>query len=188
MRFTLLLFLLLGLNQLQAQNTRNEGGPELILGDTVKVKKNAGKYYDPKKAARRSAMIPGWGQIYNDSWWKVPILYGGFGTAIYFVDLNNNNFKEYKRLIAEEEASADPDADLIRVYSRRADTWRNNRDLVVVTMLGIYGLQIIDATVDAHLKGFNVDEELALNLKPKLGVIRDGTPYIGMKLTLPIGR
>lgn len=189
MRSALILFLfVIGIVTTQAQNQSAVAQEGVILGDTVKVKKNQGKYYDPKTAAKRSAIIPGWGQIYNDSWWKVPVLYGGFGAAIYFVDLNNRNFKEFKSLIEEEEAKDQPDANLLRIYARRADTWRNNRDLVVLTMIGIYGLQIIDATVDAHLKGFNVDEELALNLKPKLGVISNGTPFVGFKLTLPIGQ
>ena len=159
-------------------------------GDTVKIKKTEGKYYNPKVAARRSAMIPGWGQIYNDSWWKVPILYGGFGTAIYFIYFNDDRYHFFKTELAIERAKdpQDQNANRIRVFSRNADAWRRNRDLVVLTMVGIYGLQIIDATVDAHLKGFNVDDNLSLNLKPKFGVINDGTPFIGMKLTLPIGK
>lgn len=189
MRLTLsfIVFFFLGLNCYGLQNDLSNNS-KVELGDTVKVRKREGKIYNPKKAARRSAIIPGWGQIYNDSWWKVPVLYGGFGVALYFVDFNNDRFETFLGLIAEEEAKDDPNADLIRIYSRRADTERNNRDLVILTMVGIYGLQIIDATVDAHLKGFDVDENLSLNLKPKFGVISNGTPFIGMKLTLPIGQ
>ena len=191
MRSALFAFLFLVLVfSANAQNRVMAVQDDVILGDTVKIKRNAGKYYDPRKAARRSAIIPGWGQIYNDSWWKVPVLYGGFGVAVYFVFLNDQYFHEFKTLLAQENSKdpQDRNENLIRTYSRKADTWRNNRDLVVLTMVGIYGLQIIDATVDAHLKGFNVDEDLALNLKPKFGVISNGTPFIGFKLTLPIGQ
>lgn len=159
----------------------------LVGGEVVKPSKNQ-KYYDPKVATKRSAIIPGWGQIYNDSWWKVPILYGGFGVAAYYIDFNNDLYHEYLDLYNEEIAKDDPNEDFVRVYSRRADTWRKNRDLVILTTVGIYALQIIDASVDAHLKGFNVDENLALNIKPKVGVIGNGTPYIGMGITLPIGK
>ncbi|NVK85211.1 MAG: hypothetical protein HWE21_12875 [Cytophagia bacterium] len=184
----IVLLFIVGISTIHAQQRDMEVQDGILIGDTVKVNKRAGKYYNPKKAALRSAIIPGWGQIYNDSWWKVPLVYGGFGVALYYVDLNNDNFKYYKQEIAKEEAKTDPDENRLRIYARRADTWRNNRDLVVLTMIGLYGLQIIDATVDAHLKGFNVDENLALNLKPKFGVISDGTPFIGFKLTLPIGQ
>ena len=189
MRSTLLiLFFLFCLTGMYAQQKDMQVQDGFFSGDTIKVKKREGKYYNPKTAAKRSAIIPGWGQIYNDSWWKVPLLYGGFGLAIHYVYFNDEGYHTFRGLLNEERAKDNPNQNLIRIYSRNADTWRKNRDLVVLTMVGIYGLQIIDATVDAHLKGFNVDENLSLNLKPKLGVISDGTPFVGMKLTLPIGR
>lgn len=158
-----------------------------ITGEKIEVNPNQ-KYYNPRIASRRSAIIPGWGQIYNDSWWKVPILYTGFGVAAYFIGVNENNRNE-NLAFAEEELSKDiPNQNLIRIYRRRADNWRKNRDLVILTIAGIYALQIIEATVDAHLKGFNVDENLALNIKPKLGVISNGAAYVGFGVTLPIGR
>lgn len=167
---------------------------EVELTDTVKVEKLSkrqlkirSKIYDPRTASQKSAMIPGWGQIYNDSWWKVPILYTSFGVSLYFVYFNDGQFHEAKTLLAEERAGNN-DPNRIRVFSRVADSWRRNRDLVVLTMAGIYALQIIDATVDANLKGFNVDENLALNLKPKFGIISNGAPYLGVGITLPIGR
>lgn len=162
-----------------------EGG--IATGDTVEIKSSE-KFYDPKVAARRSAIIPGWGQIYNDSWWKVPILYGGFGIALYYVNFNNEQRLTFLDLLAEEREKPTPDPNRIRVFSRQADNWRRNRDLVIVTMVGIYLLQIVEATVDAHLKGFNVDENLALNLKPTVGTFNQTQPFIGFKLTLPIGQ
>lgn len=190
MQLKLLLFSLLLLGSLsltaQEKNIEFEGG--VAYGDTIKVKKNAGKYYNPKIAAKRSAIIPGWGQIYNDSWWKVPLLYGGFGTAIYFIGVNENLHQDFLERYYTELSEDTPDQNRLRIFSRNADISRRNRDMVILTMVGIYALQIIDATVDAHLKGFNVDDNISLNLKPKFGVISDGTPFVGMKLTLPIGR
>ncbi len=158
-----------------------------IVGDPVIVKKEE-KIYNPKKASSRSAIIPGWGQIYNDSWWKVPIIYGGFGLAIHFVGVNEGFRNDNLALVEQELAKDEPNDNLVRIYRRRADNWRKNRDLVFLTMAGLYALQIIDAAVDAHLKGFNVDENLALNIKPKLGVISNGAAYIGVGITLPIGK
>ncbi len=167
---------------------------EEVQGDTLQIEKLSkrqlkirSKVYDPRVASQRSAMIPGWGQIYNDSWWKVPILYTSFGVSVYFIYFNDSQYHEAKTLLSEERNGGN-DPNRIRVFSRVADNWRRNRDLVVLTMAGIYALQIIDATVDANLKGFNVDEDLALNLKPKLGVISNGAPYLGVGITLPIGK
>ena len=73
----------------------------------------------------------------------------------------------------------------LRVFRSNADYWRKNRDLVFLTTLAIYGLNIIEASIDAHLKGFNVNDNLA-NFKPKVGVINNGSPYLGVGVTIPI--
>lgn len=184
----LLLFLLLALGKVYSQDTlqTNRG---VIGGQVVEMNKPQ-KFYDPKVASIRSAILPGLGQIYNDSWWKVPILYGGFGVSIYFIDFNNEQFRRFQKL-AEEEAAKPPDEidpNALRQYQAQADNWRKNRDLVFLVTLGIYGLQIIEASIDAHLKGFDVDENLALNIKPKVGVINNGAAYVGVGITLPIGK
>lgn len=166
--------------------TQPEAKPE-----EIKLKKPR-KFYDPKVASRRSALVPGWGQIYNDSWWKVPILYGGFALSFYYIGFNNCQRVFYenlaKELIAQQAAGTPINENELRVYRRRADTWRKNRDLLYLVTVGVYVLNIAEAAIDAHLKGFDVDENLGLNLKPKLGVINNGSPYLGIGLTLPIGK
>tara|TARA_R110000796_G_scaffold71409_5_gene162161 strand:+ start:30958 stop:31539 length:582 start_codon:yes stop_codon:yes gene_type:complete len=161
----------------------------LVEGDTVPPEIELRKEYDPKRASTLSAMFPGLGQIYNDSWWKAPIIYAGMGTAIYFVHYNNNERKEFTKL-AEALIEKQKNGEIInenelRVYRRNADYWRKNRDLVFLTTLAIYGLNIIEASIDAHLKGFNVNDNLA-NFKPKVGVINNGSPYLGVGVTIPI--
>jgi hypothetical protein len=190
MKKLIYVFLLLSISPviLTAQDTlsTNRG---LIDGEIVDIQEPQ-KFYDPKVASRRSAIIPGWGQIYNDSWWKVPILYAGLGVCIYFVDYNHQEFKFWEG-VARDELAKPPDqqdSNLLRQAQARADNWRSNRDLVFLTTLGVYGLQIIEASIDAHLKGFNVDDELAINLKPKVGIINNGAAYIGIGVTLPIGK
>ncbi|MGW8121932.1 DUF5683 domain-containing protein [Roseivirga echinicomitans] len=160
----------------------------LVEGDTV-PKIELRKEYDPKRASTLSAMFPGLGQIYNDSWWKAPIIYVSMGTAIYFVDFNNQKRKEFtvlvEDLLEQEKNGQTINANELRVYRRNADYWRKNRDLVFLTTLAIYGLNIIEASIDAHLKGFNVSDDLA-SFKPKLGVINNGSPYLGVGVTIPI--
>ena len=74
--------------QLSAQDTL-QTSRGTIEGQEIEVDVGPRKYYDPKVASRRSAIIPGWGQIYNDSWWKVPILYAGLGVCVYYIDYNH---------------------------------------------------------------------------------------------------
>lgn len=188
MRFSISFFLLFTiLSPALAQKEVENSESLLITGEQIELKPTK-KYYDPRIASTRSAIFPGWGQIYNDSWWKAPIIYAGFGLAIHFVGLNERNRNLNLESAAFELAQAVPNQNRIRVFRQRADGWRKNRDLVILGIIGGYALQIIEASVDAHLKGFDVDENLALNLKPKLGSISNGTPYVGFGFTLPIGR
>lgn len=195
--FFITLFLLtFGVTALHAQE-ENLGSESKSQEETVKKEKkrklkNPNKYYDPKVASRRSAIIPGWGQIYNDSWWKVPLLYGGFAITIYYIDFNNDQRLFYEglvtELLAQQAAGQTINANTLRVFRRRADTWRRNRDLLYLVTIGVYALNIVEAAIDAHLKGFDVSENLSLNLKPKLGVINNGSPYLGLGLTFAIGK
>ena len=190
MKKLIYLLLLIGLSAglTNAQDTlkTNRG---IIDGEVIDIQKPQ-KFYDPKVASKKSAIIPGWGQIYNDSWWKVPILYAGLGVSIYYIDFNHQEFK-YWEGVAKNELAKPPneqDSNLLRQAQTLADNWRSNRDLVFLTTLGIYALQIIEASIDAHLKGFDIDEDLAFNLKPKVDIINNGAAYIGVGITLPIGR
>lgn len=166
----------------------NSFDKRLIEGDTIQPT-SLKKEYDPRKASTLSAMLPGLGQIYNDSWWKVPILYTGIGFAIYYIDYNNDERKEWtaiaEDLLAKEAKGEVINQNSLRVARRGADAWRKNRDLVILTLVGVYGLNIIDASIDAHLKGFNVSDNLA-TFKPKVGVINNGAPYLGIGVTIPI--
>lgn len=199
----IILFFLSSLKLSAQQEAKIKVGGELSKVDTaslakkdkkpekIKIKKPR-KFYDPKVASKRSAIIPGWGQIYNDSWWKVPILYGGFALSFYYIDFNNQQRIFYedqvKTLVADQAAGITINENLLRVSRRRADTWRKNRDLLYLITIGVYALNIVEASIDAHLKGFDVDENLGLNLKPKLGIINNGVPYLGFGITLPIGK
>jgi hypothetical protein len=157
----------------------------VIDGEQIETQTGPRREYNPKVAARRSAIIPGWGQVYNGSWWKVPIIYGGLGACIYFIDYNNQQYRFYVDALEGGDLT---DPNQVRQAQRLADYWRRSRDLVFLTTIGVYALQILEASIDAHLKGFDVDEQLALNIKPKIGVINNGVPYIGAGITLAIGK
>lgn len=116
------------------------------------------KYHSPKKATLYSAVLPGAGQIYNKKWWKVPIVYLGLGTSVYFFNVNNFNFKGYKAAFIETERE---DIRLLMEESRR---WR---DISAISFVAVYALQIIDANVDAHLFHFDVSDDLSINWAPQ---------------------
>jgi hypothetical protein len=142
--------------------------------------------FEPRKAAIYSAILPGLGQIYNKKYWKVPIAWAAVGIPIYtFFD----NKRWYNRLryaleVGEMDTN-DPsygesldkvDSKLQKfVIQGRSDVllnWRNdyrkNMDYSILFTLLFWGLNVVDATVDAHLKGFNVNDNLTMQVKPAL--------------------
>lgn len=124
----------------------------------------------PSKAAYYSAILPGLGQIYNKSYWKVPIVYASMGAGIYYYSWNNKKYHEYRdaykdrlagRPVTGELANLDEDR-LIRAQKFH----QKNRDLSMLITVGLYILNIVEANVNAHLMQFNVNENLSL--RPKL--------------------
>lgn len=142
----------------------------------------------PSKAAFYSAVVPGLGQIYNKSYWKLPIVYGGIGTGLYFYIDNQKKYNdyrnEYKRRLQGNYNTNDPkfgrlDNDrLIRAQRY----YQKNRDLSLVITIAIYALNIVDANVDAHLQQFNVDDDLTLRPSFQYNEF-NGTYQFGAQLT-----
>ncbi|GAB5399754.1 MAG: DUF5683 domain-containing protein [Aureisphaera sp.] len=135
---------------------------QLVVQDTVKVP------YDPlapSKAAFYSAVLPGLGQAYNKRYWKIPIVYAGIGTGVYFYLQNTddyNRFRDaYKRRLAgftDDEFQGISDDRLIDAQR----TASRNRDVSIIVSIVFYILNIIDANVDAHLRQYNVSEDLSI--------------------------
>lgn len=123
---------------------------------------------NPRKAALLSAIIPGAGQIYNGKAWKVPILYVGLVTDIYFLGYNASRYQVFKgALIAYDNDEPRDFPTLNReALVRNVDYWRGNRDLNYILLGAIYALNIIDANVDAHLSGFDISDDLTLGIEP----------------------
>jgi len=164
---------------------------QIVSADTTKViQKEATQenVHSPKKATIYSAILPGLGQAYNKKYWKIPLVYIGFGTIGYFIGWNNNNYqiskhaykdltdnnpdtKFYETLDAYKYydlSNATSKANFIDGLDKRQQYYRRNRDMLVITMAGFYGLQIIDASVDAHLFNFDMSDDLSLNWQPSM--------------------
>lgn len=124
----------------------------------------------PRKATLLSAMIPGAGQVYNRSYWKLPILYGGFGGLIYALSFNQGEYKrfsEYYRFATDDDPlTISPFPGAPEQLRQRRNYYKKNRDLSIIGMAGLYALQILDAHIEAHLNSFNISDDLSLHWSP----------------------
>ena len=151
--------------------------------------------FSPRKAAIRSAIIPGWGQIYNKKYWKVPIVGAAVGIPAYLVYYNKVWYDRTRHAIKVSASGTTlpmflntVDPQLLPLVKANATTslinyrneFRRNMDYAVLFGLLFWGLNVVDATVDAHLKGFNVSEDLSLHIKP--AVLSNNTAGISFVL------
>lgn len=146
----------------------------------------------PARAAFYSAILPGLGQAYNKSYWKIPIVYLAIGIPTYLYVVNDKELDRYRtaykrRLdgLTDDEFYAgrtDGNPRLSTDALRRAqDTYRRNKEMAMLFAIGFYALNIIEANVDAHLKQFNVNENLSL--EPYLYQNRYSNTYVGLTCT-----
>ena len=123
------------------------------------------------KASILSAVVPGAGQVYNKKYWKVPIIYASLATSIYFIKDNQNKLTTYQdAYITRTNGGTD---DYIDIYNNSqlltiVDYYERNRDVSYIIAGAIYLLNIVDASVDAHLFDFDISEDLSLNTTPKI--------------------
>lgn len=150
-----------------------------FLGDAA-VKYSTNDVSDVKKATTLSFICPGAGQIYNKSYWKVPIVIGGMVSMAYVIDWNTRGFRRYKDAYAlrsdfDNNPGNYPDGVSKDEFQGRysatylknlRDAYRRNRDLSIILTAAVYAFQIVDAHVDAHLKDFDVSDDLTVRLEP----------------------
>jgi hypothetical protein len=142
--------------------------------------------HSPRKASIYSAVLPGMGQIYNRKYWKVPIVYAGFGGLIYGIIYEADHYNFYKEKykymldnnLSEYEGISIRQAEVYKDFHRR---WR---DLFSIGTAGFYVLQIIDATVDAYLINYDISEDIALIVEPALLSCNGGYNSVGIKFCL----
>jgi len=154
----------------------------------------------PSKAAFYSAVLPGLGQIYNRRYWKVPIVFAAIGTGVYAYMFNDGEYDRFRSAFKRRRAGftddefydlnnsgvipGEPDVS-DQALQDAQERYQRDRDLSLLITIGLYALNIIDANVDAHLKQFNVDENLGLDIRPYLDyhpITSD--PQYGLALTV----
>jgi hypothetical protein len=152
--------------------------------DSVVVKK---KVHSPRQATIRSLIIPGWGQVYNKKYWKVPIVYGAIGFPAYLFTYNRKWYNKTKyalSIIANNRYTGTEAADSIarvdpqlRIFVEQKELgslvnyrneFRRDMDYAILFTILMWGLNIVDATVDGHLRGFDVSDELTLKVRPTI--------------------
>lgn len=141
--------------------------------------------FNPQKAIIRSAIIPGWGQITNKKIWKVPLVYTALGTTSYLFFRNLKQFKDSKNAY-NLAIDGDPTNDYlikqpyftVKDQPERIRTFRNqvrqNVDYCVLYFILFWGLNVADAAVDAHLKHFDISDNLSLEVKPSVAPSANG--------------
>jgi len=141
----------------------------------------------PAKAAFFSAVLPGLGQAYNGSYWKIPLVYGAFGTSLYFYIDNSNKYNAYRDAYKRRLAGYEDDEFFgILTNDNLIDAqklFRQNRDFSLMFTIGIYILNIIDANVEAHLDQFNISDDLSMR-PSQFRNISTGQNAFGLSLQL----
>lgn len=191
--------MLLGLSQVSFAQVQVAEDTSIVRGDTTVVRKlksnspvrefeSVAKEHSPTRAALLSAAIPGLGQAYNKKYWKIPIVWAGFGAFGYFIKWNNDQYQYYRRNLIYDVAG-DPDYPNETGFDRSTlrsyrDYFRRNRDQLAIYGILFYVLQIVDAHVDAHLIEFDVNQDLSLRIEPDMMPVQYTNANFGLSLKL----
>lgn len=180
--YFLVFFFWCAVSSLQAQKLSN--------ADTLKTPEKT-NYRSPKTASILSAVLPGAGQVYNKKYWKVPIVYGAMGTAVYFIDYNTkkrNIFRDELIARLDTNSSTVPDPELAKHSQAQIEDAKNYYkrmlDISYASLVAIYLLNIIDASVDAHLFTFDVSKDLSLRWQPYREINFQQQTFTGLKVSL----
>jgi hypothetical protein len=165
-------------NKIFAQEKKgslNEKKQDSVSNKNILALDTSAKKYNPKIATFRSAVLPGWGQAYNKKYWKIPIIYGALGTTAYIFFDNLKTYKLLKQAVILRSDTIPSNDILIDARFRNLSTesirsnrnsFRQNIDYSVLFFIIFWGLNVADATVDAHLKSFDVSDNISLKIKP----------------------
>ena len=186
--------------------SQDESKPHVIVEDTVSapgtserpfVTANAvdstlvedtSEEFSPRKASLYSAILPGLGQAYNKKYWKIPLIYGGLISLGLVVDFHADRYAYYRRLLLTLQAS--DDNTIAGLNDRQLDNavvgHRRERDFFIIMCGLAYIINIVDAHIDAHLKGFDISDDLTLKFKPSLNSTAFNTPVGGFGIALQL--
>ena len=161
-------------------------GVEVLIDSTTVTNMGKERVFnpDPQRALWLSALCPGLGQIYNRRYWKLPIVAGAFVGLSYGTAWNNRMYKDYSKAY-RDVMDNDPDtrsymdffpptvqesdldaAWLQKIMKSKRDYYRRYREICIISMVGVYLINIVDAYVDASLAHFDISPDLTLDVSP----------------------
>lgn len=179
----------------------HKGKKSANVDDPYKTDSVTRKKHDPRKATLYSAVCPGLGQIYNKKYWKLPLVYAAVGIPAYTFFYNKGWYNKCQKALAvlldtplttAKLNSVDPK---LRVFVTAGDDnslrsyrneFRQDQDYSILFFLLFWGLNVVDATVDAHLMDFDVSSELSMHLQPGPGAANQ-TGYTGYSMSNTTG-
>lgn len=144
---------------------------DLIISDSISTVQEGINPLAPSTAAFYSAVLPGLGQAYNKKYWKIPIVYAALGTSTGFYIYNNKQYNRFRNAFKLMKANKPHEFDglnghvslteeaLVRAQTR----FKEDRDLSLFITIGLYVLQVVEASVDAHLMQLTTDNNLSFN-------------------------
>ncbi|MFO7896381.1 MAG: DUF5683 domain-containing protein [Candidatus Cloacimonadales bacterium] len=130
--------------------------------------------HSPQRATLYSMVLPGLGQAYNKKYWKIPIVYAGFGVLGYFISMNRSEFVRYREAydyLTIGDQSIPIDNEYAYKYTtdqllQGRDYYRRNLEFTYILTGVWYLLNVLDAVVDAHLFDYDVSDDLSIRFKP----------------------
>lgn len=144
------------------------------------------KKHNPKRATIYSAVLPGLGQAYNKKYWKIPIVYAGIGTIYYFADMNGDYYRDFRDAYDYQSGINTDVSEKAMEYAGKysannlitlRDSYRRSMELSWIIMALWYGINIIDASVDAHFFEYDIGDDLTLKVEPVIQTNFGETAY-----------
>jgi len=204
----ILIIIILQLNSVQQKIYAQDPQPD---SNSVKKKFIA----EPLKASMMAVVFPGLGQIYNRKYWKIPLVYAGFGALIYSVGFNSSNYNMYMKayqdftdaipetrsyqnvILYADPSTYDPvlhpdtykpsDAAYYKEgMLRLVDSYKKYRDLSYIGIAGWYLISILDANVDASLFNYDISDNLDIAVVPVRLSLPGGYMGAGLNVGLRI--
>lgn len=144
-------------------DTLSKMTPHEILIDEMNISGNFKMQKSTLGAVWRSFVVPGWGQIYVESYWKAPLFFGASAGLVGLIIYNNSLYQDFALQI---DNLAEPTDSELAILKSKREFYRDQRDMSAFYLLGVYVLAAVDAYVGAHLYDFNVDDNISAGIAP----------------------